>query len=102
MIRRSDPGDIRMRFLHAMKELPGKLAARLSQIDYAREMAFVAIGEPDGGVVGVSRLAGDANNERAEYAVLVRSDWKGRGLGYGLMTRLDRARARLRTERAVR
>lgn len=88
MIRRSDPSDIRMRFLHAMKELPGKLAARLSQIDYAREMAFVAIGGPDGGVVGVSRLAADANNERAEYAVLVRSDWKGRGLGYGLMTRL--------------
>jgi acetyltransferase len=88
MIRRSDPKDIRMRFLHAMKELPDKLAARLSQIDYAREMAFIAIGEPADGVVGVSRLVGDANNERAEYAVLVRTDWKGRGLGYALMTRL--------------
>jgi acetyltransferase len=95
MIRRTDPNDIRMRFLHMMKTLPDKLAARLSQIDYAREMAFVAVGEADGGIVGVSRLVGDANNERAEYAVMVRSDWKGRGLGYALMGRLiEHARER--------
>ena len=95
MIRRTDPSDIRMRFLHAMKQLPDKLAARLSQIDYAREMAFLAIDESDESVLGVSRLVADANNDRAEYAVIVRSDWKGRGLGYALMTRLiDHARAR--------
>lgn len=93
MIRRTDPKDIRMRFLHAMKQLPDKLAARLSQIDYAREMAFLAIDEGDGSVLGVSRLVADANNERAEYAVIVRTDWKGRGLGYALMNRLiDHAR----------
>jgi acetyltransferase len=82
--------------MHAMKELPDKLAARLSQIDYAREMAFVAF-EGDGGdeAIGVSRLAADANNERAEFAVMVRTDWKGKGLGYGLMGLLiDHARAR--------
>jgi len=95
MIRRTDPDDIRMRFLHAMKQLPDKLAARLSQIDYAREMAFLAIDESDGSVLGVSRLVADANNERAEYAVIVRTDWKGRGLGYALMNRLiEHARAR--------
>ena len=88
LIRRTDPKDIRMRFLHAMKALPDQLAARLSQIDYAREMAFVASGGPDAGIVGVSRLVGDANNERAEFAVLVRTDWIGRGLGYALMRRL--------------
>jgi acetyltransferase len=96
MFRRADPKDIRMRFMHAMKELPDKLAARLSQIDYAREMAFVAF-EGDGGdeAIGVSRLAADANNERAEFAVMVRTDWKGKGLGYGLMGLLiDHARAR--------
>jgi len=99
MIRRTDPGDIRMRFLHAMKQLPDKLAARLSQIDYAREMAFLAVDETDETVLGVSRLVADANNERAEYAVIVRTDWKGRGLGYGLMNRLiDHARSRGLTE----
>jgi acetyltransferase len=42
----------------------------------------------------VSRLVADANNERAEYAVMVRTDWKGRGLGYALMNRLiEHARA---------
>jgi len=95
LIRRTDPDDIRMRFMHAMKQLPDKLAARLSQIDYAREMAFLAIDETDGAVLGVSRLVADANNERAEYAVIVRTDWKGRGLGYALMNRLiEHARAR--------
>ena len=95
MISRTDPHDIRLRFLHSMQKLPDKLAARLSQIDYAREMAFVALDESDGSIVGVSRLVGDANNERAEYAVIVRSDWKGRGLGFALMNRLiDHARGR--------
>jgi acetyltransferase len=94
MIRRTDPEDIRLRFLHSMRQLPDKLAARLSQIDYAREMAFLAIDESDDAVLGVSRLVADANNERAEYAVMVRSDWKGRGLGFALMKRLiDHARA---------
>ncbi|MCG8548346.1 MAG: GNAT family N-acetyltransferase, partial [Alphaproteobacteria bacterium] len=88
LIRRTNREDIRLRFLHAMKILPDALAARLSQIDYAREMAFVATEEADGGIIGVSRLAGDANNERAEFAVMVRSDWKGQGLGYALMVRL--------------
>ena len=96
MIRHTNAGDIRMRFMHAMKELPDKLAARLTQIDYAREMAFVAFAEDDGNAaIGVSRLAADANNERAEFAVMVRSDWKGKGLGYGLMQYLiDHAKAR--------
>ena len=107
MIRRSEPADIRMRFMHAMKELPDKLAARLSQIDYAREMAFVAVEDGDQGgqgnrgdavdgcIIGVSRLVSDANNDRAEYAVIVRSDWKGKGLSYGLMLRLiEHARER--------
>ena len=45
--------------------------------------------------LGVSRFAADPDNRRAEYAVEVRSDWKGRGLGYLLMTRLiDVARRR--------
>jgi acetyltransferase len=71
------------------------LAARLTQIDYDREMAFVAIAPDDqdaairrGDILGVSRLAADPDNERAEFAVTVRSDFKGRGLGWSLMQEL--------------
>ncbi len=98
LVDRCDPQDIRFRFLHPMKGLPDQLAARLSQIDYAREMAFVAISgeEADNSehISGVARLFADADLEEAEYAILLRRDVKGQGLGYALMNRLiDYARA---------
>jgi acetyltransferase len=84
--------DIRMRFFAHMKTLPHDLAARLTQIDYDREMAFVAFAGPaeggeqeEGEVVGVVRLMADPDNQRGEYAVIVRSDFQNRGLGHALM-----------------
>jgi acetyltransferase len=91
------PEDIRLRFFTPMKTFPAPLAARLTQIDYDREMALVASesAAPDAEVLGVVRIACDPDNERAEFAVLVRSDMKGRGLGYALMRRMiDYARER--------
>ncbi len=87
MIARSNLEDLRMRFFSAMKQLPPALAARLTQIDYDREMAFVAHtlnGERDG-LWGVGRLHADPDRHRAEYAVMIRSDISGRGLGLRLM-----------------
>jgi acetyltransferase len=79
------PQDLRLRFFAPMKEFGHRFVARLTQIDYARAMAFIAIEESSGEMLGVVRLHADANYERGEYAVLVRSDLKGRGLGYLLM-----------------
>ena len=59
--------------------------ARLTQIDYARAMAFVAIDESRGELIGAVRLHSDANHESDEYAILLRSDLKGQGLGWKLM-----------------
>ncbi len=90
MLERCSADDIRMRFFASIRTLPPMLAARLSMIDYDREMAFVATPVSDGGsaseVWGVGRLASDPDNERAEFALIVRSDFKGRGLGFQLMT----------------
>jgi len=89
------PQDLRLRFFTAMKGLSHQLAARLTQIDYDREMALIALEADADQILGVSRFAADPDNRQAEYAVEVRSDWKGRGLGYLLMTRLiDVARQR--------
>ncbi len=94
VVRRSDPQDVRMRFLGSVKDFPHLMAARLSQIDYDREMAFVVI-EPSGELCGVVRIIADPDNDEAEYAIMVRSDMKGRGLGYRLMTEiLDHAKKR--------
>jgi acetyltransferase len=62
------------------------LAARLTQIDYDREMALLA--SHDGMAVGIAHFFADPDRERAEYAIAVRTDSKGRGIGYVLMTRL--------------
>jgi acetyltransferase len=83
-----DPEDASMRFFTARPDRSHAFLARLTQIDYAREMAFVALLKGKDELAGVARLAGDPDNVRAEYAVLVRSDLKGKGLGWLLMQHL--------------
>jgi acetyltransferase len=85
--------DLRLRFFTPVRGLTHAVAARLSQLDYDRELALLA--ERDGVPLGVAHFFADPDNLRAEYAIAVRSDWKGRGLGYLLMTRIiDIARQR--------
>jgi acetyltransferase len=77
--------DLRLRFFHAMKEFSHAFVARLTQLDYARAMAFVATDAATGEIVGAVRLHSDSRYETAEYAILLRSDLKGKGLGWALM-----------------
>ena len=76
---------MRLRFFSSARTLTHAFIAKLTQIDYARSMAFIAIDLSNGQMLGSVRLMGDANHERAEYAVMVRSDLKGLGLGWKLM-----------------
>jgi len=77
--------DLRLRFFAAMKQFSHEFIARLTQLDYARAMAFVAFDEATGEMVGVVRIHSDSIYESGEYAILLRSDLKGRGLGWMLM-----------------
>nr|WP_315222446.1 bifunctional acetate--CoA ligase family protein/GNAT family N-acetyltransferase [uncultured Duganella sp.] len=86
-----DPDDVRLRFFSAMRELPPAQLARLTQIDYDRAMAFIATrngadGQPE--TLGVVRAVTDPDNQHAEFAIIVRSDLKGKGLGYILFGKL--------------
>ena len=88
------PDDHRLRFFGAGPKLSHGFLARLTQIDYAREMAFVAVAQNTSALLGVVRLIADPDYTRGEYAILVRSDLKGRGLGWRLMQHLiDYAKA---------
>lgn len=80
-----ETSDLRLRFFTPKPDLSHRFLARLTQIDYARSMAFVALEPESGELLGVVRIHADADHETAEYAVLVRSDLKGRGLGWALM-----------------
>jgi len=77
--------DLRLRFFHAVKAFSHQFVARLTQLDYARAMAFVALDTATEDIMGVARLHSDSLYESAEYAILVRSDLKGNGLGWALM-----------------
>jgi acetyltransferase len=77
--------DLRLRFFAPVKDFGHNFIARLTQLDYARAMAFVAIEDASGDMLGAVRLHADANYQTAEFAILLRSDLKGRGLGWRLM-----------------
>jgi acetyltransferase len=97
-LERLDPEDVRMRVFYARTELPRSELARLTQIDYEREMAFIATERDADGqqhTLGVVRAISDPDNSDAEFAIVVRSDLKGQGLGRLLMGRMiDYARSR--------
>lgn len=84
-LARTTQEDLRLRFFAPIKELGAPFIARLTQLDYARAMAFAAIDETTGDLLGVVRIHADSQYRTAEYAILVRSDLKGRGLGWKLM-----------------
>jgi acetyltransferase len=83
--RKISPDDLRLRFFAPVKEFSHAFIARLTQLDYARAMAFAAISESDGQLLGVVRMHADANYETGEYAILLRSDLQGHGLGWTMM-----------------
>lgn len=85
MLSRVTAEDLRLRFFAPLKSFSHAFLARLTQLDYAREMAFIAIEEGSGDAAGAVRLHADPGHVEAEYAILLRSDLKGIGLGRALM-----------------
>jgi acetyltransferase len=84
------PADMRLRFFLTRREVPHSELARYSQIDYDREMTFIAL-PPDGdtaSMIGEVRAICDPDNQRAEFAILIAGGWQRRGLGRALLTRL--------------
>ncbi|MEY4713258.1 MAG: hypothetical protein RIS88_2708, partial [Pseudomonadota bacterium] len=86
------PADMRLRFFSARREVPMSELARYSQIDYDREMTFIALAPQAGDVperiVAEVRAACDPDNRRAEFAILVAAPWRGRGLGRALLEKM--------------
>lgn len=95
---RLTPEEVRLRFFAPVSTLDHATAARLTQIDYEREMALVLTEPGSAGlteIYGVVRLIADADNERAEFAIIVGRPLAGQGLGRLMMRRiLDYARQR--------
>jgi acetyltransferase len=84
---RISPDDMRLRFMAPRRSFPDQMLKRLTQLDYDRDIAFVAL-EADGALAGVGRLSCDPDRARGEYALLVRTDLHGRGIGWRLLERI--------------
>lgn len=87
-ISRLTPEDRRFRFFGAVREFSHPQMSRFTQNDYDREMAFIATAPNEHGkceTLGVVRTVSDPDSIRAEFAVVVRSDLKGQGLGRALL-----------------
>ena len=88
LFRRLSPEDIRYRFFSTLRALSPEQVARMTQVDYDREMALVAVREATGETVGVCRLVREPYTDTGEFAVLVEGSMKGRGLARHLMGRI--------------
>jgi acetyltransferase len=80
-LERMDPEDMRLRFLVPTRHLSHETLVRLTQLDYDRDMAFVALEQPSGDMAGIARYAADPDRNTAEFGIMIRSDLKGHGLG---------------------
>jgi len=89
-LARLTPQDLRLRFFQSRRQVSEGEIARFTQIDYSREMAFVAVRADESETLGVARAVADPDNEEAEFAIVVRSDLQGLGLGRLLLDKLLR------------
>ena len=78
--------DLRLRFFAPVRDFNHAFLAKLTQLDYSRAIAFVAIDATSGLMLGAVRLHADANHRSGEYAILIHGDRKGTGLGHALMS----------------
>lgn len=96
-VKKLSPETKYFRFMNTLRELSQSQLVRLTQIDYDREMAFVALTEVAGEEVqvGVARYAMNPDGESCEFAIVVADDWQGKGLARRLMgVIIDTASAR--------
>jgi acetyltransferase len=97
-VARQPPEAVRLRFFSPITRLPHQMAARLTQIDYDREMALILVRGSEVGeeqIIGVVRLHADPDGENGEYAIMISPELYGRGVGGLLMGRMiDYARRR--------
>jgi acetyltransferase len=89
------PQDRRLRFFAPIRRLPEALVRQLTEVDYKTRIALLAFAADSGAILGVVRLSAEPDGNRAEFAVALRSDWHGHGLGWLLMHRMLALAARM-------
>jgi acetyltransferase len=92
-VKSLSPEDLRLRFFGSVRDFEPIDMANFTQIDYDREMAFIGSAQTESGeneTLGVVRASTKPDNSEAEFAIIVRSDMKGQGLGGQLFDKIIR------------
>lgn len=93
--RQASPDDLRFRFLGSMRSVGPDLVHQLTNVDHGRTENLLAFDARDGRLAATAMVAADEEMESAEVAVLVRSDLKGQGTGWAMLSyACDYAKAR--------
>nr|NJM02367.1 bifunctional acetate--CoA ligase family protein/GNAT family N-acetyltransferase [Desulfobacula sp.] len=81
------PRSVYMRFFSPMKKLSKEMLIKLTQIDYDREIALVALMGPDSNrkMAGVCRIIDYPDGKQAEFAMAITDGWQGKGIGAALL-----------------
>lgn len=89
LLQRLDPEEVRLRFFHLIRNFSHDLGARMTQVDYDREICLVGLPEDHSQqIVVIATLVSDPDGAAAEFAVLVHHDWAGQGIGKHMLGRL--------------
>ena len=89
LFEKMSPSSVHLRFLSPLHHLPDQLVYRFTHLDYVKDFGLVAlINEDSGPIIGVARYAYDPQTDMPEFAVAVRDDWQGNGLGSIFLTRV--------------
>ncbi|MEW9853828.1 GNAT family N-acetyltransferase [Novosphingobium sp. M1R2S20] len=87
--RHVTPDDLRFRFLTAVDEVSHARLSDMLRVDQQTTMSFLVEGSDQPGlVIAAAMLAADSQLERAEVAISIRADHKGRGIGWTLLDHL--------------
>jgi acetyltransferase len=89
-LEEADPETLYFRFFRSSIRLNAELIEYLTVLDYHRRFALAAF-SPDGEGIGVARFEGNSASDTAEMAVVVRPDWRRRGVGTALLLHLAEA-----------
>ncbi|NNK00067.1 MAG: GNAT family N-acetyltransferase [Desulfatitalea sp.] len=81
------PRSVYLRFFTILRQLPPAMLARFTQIDYAHEIALVALIDDNGlqTMVGDARVIETGEAGGAEFSVMVKDPWQGKGIGACLL-----------------
>ena len=82
------PTSIYYRFFSVVKTLSPEILARFTQVDYDREISFVALDDHEEGqerMLGVANIVGEPDGKRGEFSVLIGDPWQGKGIGAKLL-----------------